>query len=236
MHGMDRALLEEMLAEGLSLAAIGDRCSKHPSTVGYWVDKHGLQATHHDKHVARGALDRDELERRILAGESIRSIARATGASTATVRHWLGEYGLRTRLAARRDARASAGSVSDALEMHCIHHGVTRFHCWGERYRCGRCNAEAVSRRRRRVKKILVAEHGGACVLCGYSRHLGALEFHHLDPADKAFSLAHAGVTRSLAKARAEASKCALLCANCHAEVEAGIVSLATDLRAGCPS
>ena len=179
-------------------------------------------------------MDRDELERRIAAGESIRSIARATGSSPTNVRHWLARYGLRTRLAARRDARTDASL--QAVEMHCIHHGVTRFHRWGDRYRCGRCNSEAVSHRRRRIKQALVAEHGGACVLCGYSRHVGALEFHHLDPSSKEFSLGHAGVTRSLAKARAEASKSALLCANCHAEVEAGIVSVATERRAGCPS
>ena len=34
------------------------------------------------------------------------------------------------------------------------------------------------------------------------------------------------GVTRSLAAARAEAAKCVLLCANCHAEVEAGVKRL----------
>lgn len=231
---MERDLLRRLLEEGLSLAAIADRVGKHPSTVGYWVGKHGLRATHRDKHRARGALSRDDLERRISSGESIRSIARATGTSPTTVRHWLAEYGLRTRLSARRDARADASSPT--LEMHCIHHGVTRFHRWGDRYRCGRCNSEAVSRRRRRIKQTLVAEHGGACLLCGYSRHVGALEFHHLDPADKEFSLGHAGLTRSLASARAEASKCALLCANCHAEVEAGIVSLATERRATRPS
>jgi len=42
----------------------------------------------------------------------------------------------------------------------------------------------------------------------------------------KAFSLSFAGVTRSIAAARDEAAKCALLCANCHAEVEAGVAIL----------
>jgi hypothetical protein len=83
-----------------------------------------------------------------------------------------------------------------------------------------------VSRRRRRVKALLVAEAGGCCVLCGYGDNPGALQFHHVDPAAKAFALGHAGVTRSLAKARAEAAKCALLCATCHAEVELGVKRL----------
>jgi hypothetical protein len=84
-----------------------------------------------------------------------------------------------------------------------------------------------VARRRRKVKTILVAEAGGACMLCGYDRHPGALQFHHRDPAQKRFSLSAQGVTRSLERAREEARKCALLCANCHAEVEAGLRRIA---------
>jgi hypothetical protein len=49
------------------------------------------------------------------------------------------------------------------------------------------------------------------------------LEFHHLDPTEKAFHVSRQGVSRSLARARAEARKCVLLCSNCHMEVEAGL-------------
>jgi hypothetical protein len=94
------------------------------------------------------------------------------------------------------------------------------------RYRCKRCRIEAVSARRRRVKQILVREAGGACRLCGYSRYAGALQFHHVDPTKKMFALSSRGLARSLAKARQEVVKCVLLCANCHAEVEAGIASI----------
>jgi hypothetical protein len=72
------------------------------------------------------------------------------------------------------------------------------------------------------MKEALVAEAGGACAICGYSRCLGALEFHHLDRSTKRFALAGRGITRSFAEARSEAQKCILLCANCHAEVEMG--------------
>ena len=71
-----------------------------------------------------------------------------------------------------------------------------------------------------------MAEAGGACELCGYARCLGALEFHHLDRSAKRFALAGRGITRSMAEAREEAKKCALLCANCHAEVETGVAVL----------
>jgi hypothetical protein len=76
------------------------------------------------------------------------------------------------------------------------------------------------------MKAQLVAEAGGACAICGYSRCLAALEFHHLARASKKFAVAARGVTRSLAEARQEANKCVLLCSNCHAEVEAGVTAL----------
>ena len=91
-----------------------------------------------------------------------------------------------------------------------------------------RCAADRVAAYRKRVKEILVAEAGGACRLCGYDIYVGALHFHHLDPTLKRFAVSHAGTTDSLRTMREEARKCVLLCANCHAEVEAGLVFLAS--------
>ena len=79
---------------------------------------------------------------------------------------------------------------------------------------------------RRKVKRLLVREAGGGCAICGYDRHVGALEFHHIDPSTKTFGLSLYGITRSLKELRSEAAKCILLCGNCHAEVEAGFTSL----------
>lgn len=71
------------------------------------------------------------------------------------------------------------------------------------------------SRRRRvEIKKRLVAERGGRCEDCGYSRNIRALEFHHRDARDKAFSLG--GFLGSIDRARREANSCVLVCANCH--------------------
>jgi hypothetical protein len=82
-------------------------------------------------------------------------------------------------------------------------------------------------KRRRKVKETLVDEAGGRCTRCGFDEHPSALQFHHLDPSTKEFGVSDKGVTRSIAQARAEASKCVLLCASCHAMVEAGVVTLA---------
>jgi hypothetical protein len=165
-------------------------------------------------------VDRDELERYISHGLTTREIGAALDAHPRTVNAWLREYGLAT-------AGRGVAAQAERSQRRCSRHGVTDF---AERpdggWRCLKCRSEAVTRRRRRVKEILVTESGGACVLCGYSRCVAALEFHHVDPALKRFSVAARGVTRALQEAREEAKKCVLLCSNCHAEVEAGVRAL----------
>ena len=49
------------------------------------------------------------------------------------------------------------------------------------------------------------------------------LHFHHVDPTTKSFALSVAS-GKGLAKLRAEAKKCVLVCANCHGEIESGVI------------
>ncbi|HEX7279168.1 MAG TPA: hypothetical protein VF255_06020 [Solirubrobacterales bacterium] len=223
---MEKALLEECLAEGLSLEAIGKREGKHESTVSYWLKKHGLEATKAEKHAAKGAPSQEELERFLSAGLSLREIAGKLDRSLATIRHWMGKYGLETERSARlRESNAACRKGLKTADLRCPKHGQSTFVARADgRFRCGRCRAEAVTKRRRSLKRILVEDAGGECALCGYSRCDRALEFHHLDPRAKKFQIT--SHTRSLAKLRAEASKCVLLCSNCHAEVEAGFAAV----------
>jgi transposase len=218
---VDRGLLENCLREELSLAEIARRTGRHESTVGYWVGKYGLTPVNRARHEARGSLPRPILIELISAGWSIRRIATAVDRSPTTVRHWLTEYKLSTKQAKRIRSYAGRGA---RLVLECPRHGTTEFQRrGGGGYRCLKCRSEAVSGRRRRVKEVLVAEAGGACLLCGYGRCVGALHFHHVDPSAKRFAVSQRGVSRSLARAREEAAKCVLLCGNCHAEVEAGV-------------
>jgi transposase len=231
MRCMDRASLEQMLGEGLSLAEIGGRVGRHEATVSYWVKKHGLEAVNHRKHVARGGLERERLEALVGAGMSIAQIADETSLSKAGVRHWLTRHGLKTHGASGRRVRVEAAQArQDGLSvvvLSCRQHGETAF-VLDQRgyYRCKQCRSAAVSRRRRRVKELLAAEAGGACCICGYSRDARALHFHHLDPSQKRREINARGAGMAIEVLRAEARKCVLLCANCHAEVESGLVVL----------
>lgn len=96
-------------------------------------------------------------------------------------------------------------------------------------YRCVRCRNDAVIERRRKMKLHLINDAGGKCQNCGYSRCKDALEFHHINPQQKQFALSHRGLTHSLNRHRDEAKKCILLCANCHREVEAGLIKIKID-------
>jgi DNA-binding transcriptional ArsR family regulator len=225
---VDADELKGYLDRGLSFEAIGAIVGLHASTVGYWAKKHGFESTYRARNAARGGLPGDVLRALVDEGLSTREIARVLDRSQTTVRHWLRVHGLvtsggRHRTEARRARDAGIGS----LVRDCPRHGPTEFVLEARgSYRCLRCRSEAVSERRRRVKAILVEEAGGCCSLCGYDRHIGALQFHHNDPGRKSFSLAHLGVARSLERCREEARKCVLLCANCHAEVEGGVIAV----------
>jgi transposase-like protein len=166
-------------------------------------------------------MDRTELQNLISSGLSVQAIGERLGVSHATVRYWMAKHGLTT--ARGQQWRASfAARGESARDGICEKHGPTRFVRRDSGFRCEQCRSEAVTKRRRALKRRLVEEAGGACVLCGYDRSTAALQFHHVDPSQKSFTIAGAGMTRSLAKARAEAAKCVLLCGNCHAEVEVG--------------
>jgi hypothetical protein len=47
-----------------------------------------------------------------------------------------------------------------------------------------------------------------------------------VDPEQKRLGLSRAGITLSIATLRDEATKCVLLCSNCHAEIEGGVIEL----------
>lgn len=241
MQCVERDALQRDLARGLSLAAIGRRVGLHEATVAYWVRKHGLEAAHRDVHVARGGIERAELERLVEQGASIAQIAETVSRSKATVRHWLRRYGLRTRGGRGRRSSEQAKAAEQAglatATMLCVHHGETEF-CRDGRgyYRCKQCRSAAVARRRRKMKAILVAEAGGACCICGYNRNMRALHFHHVEPAQKRHELNAKGVALALQTLRAEARKCVLLCSNCHAEVEDGMAAIPAEAPERYPS
>jgi transposase-like protein len=225
---MNKHSLQQLLDQGLSIERIAKRFGKDPSTISYWMKKHGLESPFREKHAAKGGIEKERLEELVNARMTVAEIASDVGLSKGAVRHWLRRFGLKTMNSRGQRAREAVRAGKDAgmltITLTCRHHGETDFYLEGRGYyRCKRCRTEAVIRRRRKMKEILVREAGGRCCICGYERCYAALEFHHLDPAEKRLEINARGVAWALDKLRLEAKKCVLLCANCHAEVERGV-------------
>lgn len=74
---------------------------------------------------------------------------------------------------------------------------------------------------RRAIKQVLVDYKGNKCSICGYSKNLAALQFHHLDPDQKDFDISTEVTLNdfSIDNYYKEIDKCILVCANCHAEL-----------------
>src|SRR3954467_10498782 len=120
---MQKEFLEQCLAEGMSLEAIGKRVGKHESTVSYWLKKHGLEAVRAEKHKSKGAPPKDEMERLLAAGLSLREIAHRMDRSLATIRHWMRKYEMETERSSRlRESRDACGEGSKMIDLKCPKH------------------------------------------------------------------------------------------------------------------
>ena len=81
-------------------------------------------------------------------------------------------------------------------------------------------NYAAQRARGQRRKREWVVRRGGRCTRCGYAANYAAFAFHHRVPAEKSFELdLRAFSNRRASSIAAEAAKCELVCANCHAEL-----------------
>lgn len=107
---MDRAQLARWIEEGLSLDAMAAKIERHPSTVSYWINKHGLQAVGASVHGPKGGIEKSELKELIDAEVTIGDIAERLGASSSNVRYWIRRYGLdRERIERRAAIRQARG-------------------------------------------------------------------------------------------------------------------------------
>jgi len=74
-------------------------------------------------------------------------------------------------------------------------------------------------------QRLVVELLGGQCQLCGYSRCVRNLAFHHVDSEEKAVELKMRSFQNKLPDLLVELKKCILVCHNCHGEVHEAEVS-----------
>ncbi len=71
-------------------------------------------------------------------------------------------------------------------------------------------------------------QFGNVCSLCGSSEQL---EFHHVNQADKSFTIGSKMLSLSDAKIQAELEKCQLICSLCHRQQHASSAPCGTAQR-----
>lgn len=87
-------------------------------------------------------------------------------------------------------------------------------------------NNERVAKFREQVRNEIKMAFGGKCKVCGYSRCLQCLSFHHRDPSIKEDKISSMINSRGKKAAFEEAKKCVLLCCRCHGELHAGMITI----------
>jgi hypothetical protein len=96
---------------------------------------------------------------------------------------------------------------------------------------CKKCSIDQCVELARSIKDLALEYRGGKCIICGYHRCPDALEFHHVDPETKSFSIStymrkHLRSLRFTEELKAELNKTVILCRNCHSEVHAKMLDL----------
>ena len=104
----------------------------------------------------------------------------------------------------------------------CPIHGKTEFHFYEKsgrkgQWKCLKCESELAILKKQKYKLKMIEYKGNKCEKCGYNKNIAALEFHHLDPSTKKFTLSDTHHTWE--ETKEELDKCILVCANCHREL-----------------
>jgi len=86
-------------------------------------------------------------------------------------------------------------------------------------------NARNRKRAREYRKEFCKFKETLSCKKCG-ENEVCCLDFHHLDPNEKEFGIAHASQRMSLERLMEEVKKCLVVCKNCHTKIHAGIIQI----------
>jgi 5-methylcytosine-specific restriction endonuclease McrA len=173
-------------------------------------------------------MKKEELENYINEGKSLNQISRETGKSLTTVRYWVKKYTLKSsHLQFKYLEKKEIGLERRCPKCEMVLPSTDFYKRRGIDYSstyCKICTSDQTLNRMQRLKIQMVDYKGGSCVICGYKKYMGALEFHHLNPKEKDFNLAHMKKYTFDEKVKKELDKCILVCSNCHREIHGKIV------------
>ena len=168
-------------------------------------------------------MNYDTINSLVAKGLSIRKISTELKTSPTNIRYWLKKFNIKTIPRSEvSDHRYCPRCETEKLKTEFYN----RRNGKGNSVYCKRCSNDQTVERQKRFKQQCIDYKGGKCVCCGYNKCNNALDFHHLDPDKKEFSIAHAKLTSFNDKVKNELNNCALVCSNCHREIHAGLIDL----------
>ncbi len=160
-------------------------------------------------------------------GFSISKIAFELKKSKSTIRYWLSKFDINTKnlnskeksKIKKNDKKCSrCNFTKPIIEFYKRRRGtdISPY--------CKICTKNQTLERQRKIKTQCVEYKGGKCIICNYNKYIGALDFHHLDPSKKDFSIGKLKNYSFSDKIKNELNKCILVCANCHREIHAKLI------------
>lgn len=159
---------------------------------------------------------------------SINQIAKEVGKSPNSVTYWLNKFELKTNhLSFKQKGVIDYGGercCPKCEETKPLNEFYKRRGKEGASVYCKKCTGEQALIRQRNLKQECIDYKGGCCEECGYDKYNGALEFHHLDPNEKDFSISSLKSYSFTDKLKKELDKCILVCSNCHREIHGGLI------------
>lgn len=99
---------------------------------------------------------------------------------------------------------------------------------------CRNCHSELHHSINKKTKeKLLAMKDDNKCSVCGYDKNIASLDFHHRNPEEKKFNMAHVrssigfwhqdGYKISKKQIYEELKKCDIVCKNCHQKLTNGV-------------
>jgi len=181
-------------------------------------------------------MEYNELKAYLDRNLSLKQISQESKKCLGSIRHWMKKYGLKPNFANFKGGYKPGQKIigDDRYCPSCkTYQNINEFYTRRKNNfsgYCRRCISRRTTERQRKLKKMMIDYKGGRCqnpecsTPGGYDRSINGLEFHHIDPIKKEFTLSQVRLCKMTDKIKEELDKCLLLCANCHREVHEQIV------------
>ena len=172
-------------------------------------------------------MKKEELELLINDGKSLNKISKEIGKSLTTIRYWVKKHKrpFQTKNFSSQGIKEYGSSrLCPKCKNNCnINEFYDRRGKIGGSVYCKKCTTIQVVERTQKLKQEMVDYKGGCCQKCGYDKYIGALDFHHINPSEKDFTIAHLRQYKFDDIIKSELDKCLLVCSNCHREIHGGL-------------